>query len=67
MAKQNSPLTAARHLHLALALWLPQEASSYQPAVRPERRRQVQDEMLAYAPQARCVGVWQGVVDCMLL
>lgn len=30
----------------------PQEASSYQPAVRPERRRQVMDEMLAYAPQA---------------
>lgn len=29
-----------------------QEASSYQPAVRPERRRQVVDEMMAYAPQA---------------
>ncbi|KAI7846036.1 hypothetical protein COHA_000403 [Chlorella ohadii] len=37
---------------LELLTVLPQEASSYQPAVRPERRRQVQDEMLAYAPQA---------------
>ncbi|KAL4452442.1 hypothetical protein ABPG75_008104 [Micractinium tetrahymenae] len=37
---------------LELLTVLPQEASSYQPAVRPERRRQVVDEMMAYAPQA---------------
>lgn len=41
-------------LHPASTCMLPgglQEASSYQPAVRPERRRQVVDEMMAYAPQ----------------
>ncbi|KAI3438282.1 hypothetical protein D9Q98_000717 [Chlorella vulgaris] len=37
---------------LELLTVLPQEASSYQPAVRPERRRAVLDEMMAAAPQA---------------
>eukprot|EP00887_Chlorella_sp_A99_P006855 scaffold2.g6855.t1 len=37
---------------LELLTVLPQEASSYQPALRPERRRGMHDEMVAYTPQA---------------
>jgi hypothetical protein len=45
----TSPTPPASTAHAPALL---QEASSYQPAVRPERRRQVIDEMVAYAPAA---------------
>ncbi|PSC72289.1 transportin-3 isoform X1 [Micractinium conductrix] len=48
----GEPQTVSLPCMLELLTVLPQEASSYQPAVRPERRRQVVDEMMAYAPQA---------------
>ncbi|EFN54933.1 hypothetical protein CHLNCDRAFT_134668 [Chlorella variabilis] len=48
----GEPQTVSLPCMLELLTVLPQEASSYQPAVRPERRRAVIDEMMAYAPQA---------------
>jgi hypothetical protein len=40
---------------LQLLLVLPQEAGSYRPAVRPERRRQMYDELKASFPVALAV------------
>lgn len=48
----SQPQEVALPCMLELLTVLPQEAGSYQPAVRPERRRALHEEMLAAVPQA---------------
>ena len=47
-----APAEVALPIMLQLLLVLPQEAGSYRPAVRPERRRQMFDELKASFPAA---------------
>ena len=48
----GAPAEVAVPSMLQLLLVLPQEAGSYRPAVRPERRRQMYDELKASFPAA---------------